>query len=269
MRCPPSYRRALQPSVRNRLLKHSRDVRHGPGGTAEVERALLADVSLDDLGQSLRAYGPGCRSSAAGRGRRRAEESDDTSVLVSLPLLAVAVLFALVARAHVQQDGADLLALGLLQSAVLDEGAEGRQTSTQTGHDEGLGGLGGQLHHGRLDADGDGGAGSEAAQVAGGLAEAVAALGVGPVDGDDHQGHGGRGDLLAGGDGVLAALHGGDDADDLVEIGMRGGVLEQDVGEGDGVDLGAALELGGSSGPPRVSRFFFSFSSVANSARAS
>ena len=227
----------------NTLLEHSSNIRHGPGRTAQVESALLAEVSLADLGQSLAHAVLDVDLLGLVTGESSAEQGNDTRSLVGLPFLAVEVLFALVARAHVQEDIADGHALLLLPCALLDEGAEGRETRSETGHDERLGGLGRELHDGGLDGDGDGAADGEAVHVAGGLTEAVAALRVDPVDGDDEQGDAVRGDLLGGGDGVLAALHGVDDADDVVEARVCGLVLEQDVGEGDGVDFGTALEL--------------------------
>ncbi|TFB07002.1 hypothetical protein CCMA1212_000529 [Trichoderma ghanense] len=157
----------------------------------------------------------------------------------------MSVLLALVAGAEVQQDGANLLALGLLHGAVLHEGAEGRQAGSEARHDERRRVLGRQLHDGGLDGDGDGGTGLQAAEVARGLADARAALGVDPVDDDDHEGDAVGRDGLRRGDGVLAALERADDLDEVVEAGARRAELLEDVDVGHGVDLGAALELGG------------------------
>ena len=228
---------------RDRLLQHGGNVWNGPGGTAEVEGTLLVDIRLDDLGQGLAHAVLDVDLLRLVTGEGPAQEGDDTGGLVGLPFLAVAVLLALVAGAHVQQDGADFLALGLFESAVLDERAERSETGTQTSHDDRLGRLRGQLHHAGLDADGDRSAGLESAEVPRSLTDALAATRVDPVDNDDHQGHRGWGHLLAGGDRVLPALHRAHDAHKIVEAGVGGRELLQDVGEGDGLDLGAVLEL--------------------------
>ncbi|GKT77308.1 hypothetical protein ColTof4_09731 [Colletotrichum tofieldiae] len=217
-------------------------------GTGHVEAALVADVRLHDVTHGLAHAVLDVDLAGLVAGEGGAEVRDDAGVDVGLPLLAVQVLLALVAGAEVQQDGADLLAAGLLQGAVLDEGAEGRQAGAETGHDEGRLGGGGQLHDGGLDGGDDGGADGEGGEVARGVAEAVAAAGVDPVDDDDHEGDGVGGDGLGGGDGVLAALERGDDADEVVERGAGRGELLENVDVGDKVDLGALLEVGGALG---------------------
>ena len=229
----------------NGLLEDSSDIRHGPGRTAEVEGALLLDVGLDDVRHGLAHAVLDVDLLGLVTRKGGAEQGDDAGVEVRLPLLAVQVLLALVAGAEVQKDGADLLALRLLHGAVLDEGAEGRETGTETGHDQGGGVLDGQLHDRGLDGRGDGGAGGKAGEVAGGVAVTGAALGVDPVDDDDHEGDRVGGDGLGGGDGVLAALERVDDADEVVEVGV--GRLEhvENVDISDGILLSKTLELVG------------------------
>lgn len=92
------------------------------------------------------------------------------------------------------------------------------------------------------------------------MAEAVAAFGINPVDDDDHQSDGGWRHCLAGCDGVFATLHGCDDADDVVEGGMRRGEFEEDVSVSDGVDFSAALKfLGSLRSSEDAELFFFTF----------
>ncbi|ROW13432.1 hypothetical protein VPNG_04432 [Cytospora leucostoma] len=203
-------------------------------GTGHVEGTLLLDVGLDDVGDRLPHLVLDVDLLRLVTTERRAQERDDASIHV---------LLALVAGAEVQQDSTDLLALGLLEGAVLHECAERRQTSTQTGHDERRGVLGGQLHDGGLDADGDLRADGQGGQVAGGLTVARAALAVDPVDHDDHERDRVGGDGLRGRDRVLATLEGRDELDEVVERGARRRELLQDVAVGLHVDLGALLEL--------------------------
>ncbi|TKW58527.1 hypothetical protein CTA1_6466 [Colletotrichum tanaceti] len=230
------------------LHQHVGDVGNGPRGTAQVEAALVADVRLDDIAHGLAHAVLDVDLAGLIAGEGGAEVGDDAGVDVGLPLLAVKVLLALVAGAEVQQDGTDLLAAGLLQGAVLDEGAEGRQARAEAGHDEGR--LGGrrELHDGGLDGGDDGRADGQAREVTRGVAEAVAAAGVNPVNDNDHEGDGVGGHGLGGCDGVLAALERGDDADQVVERRAGRGELLENVDVGDEVDLGALLEVGGALG---------------------
>ena len=94
--------------------------------------------------------------------------------------VSVQVFFSLVTGAHVQEDGTDCFALGLLHGAVLDESTEGGETRTKTSHDERCGVFDWELHDGGLDAGGYFGTDGELAQVSGCLSETITAFGVRP-----------------------------------------------------------------------------------------
>ena len=103
--------------------------------------------------------------------------------------------------------------------------------------------LGREFHDGWFDGDGDGRADFEFAEVVRSLSKAVAAFRVDPIDDHDHECHGVGCYGLTRRDGVLATLHGGDNADNLVEGRMSGSKFKEDISIGDCVDFGASLEF--------------------------
>lgn len=57
----------------------------------------------------------------------------------------VEVLLGAVAGSEVVEGGTDIDSLGLLEGALLDEGAEGSRSGAETSHDNGRGVRGGEL----------------------------------------------------------------------------------------------------------------------------
>src|SRR5690606_9979493 len=119
---------------RNSLLQHRAYIRHRPCRSTEVERAVLRHVRLHDILERLTHAVLDIDLLRLIAGERTAHERDDAGGLVRFPFLAVKVFFALVAGAHVKQDAADFDALLLLPGTVLDESAEGSESSSETGH---------------------------------------------------------------------------------------------------------------------------------------
>ena len=229
----------------NGFLQDSSYVRHRPRRAAKVEAAFLLDVGLDNAVDGLAHSVLDVNLLRLVTREGASNQCNHASIQISLPFLAVEVFFALVARAEVEEDGADFLALSLLHGAVLDKSAERSETSTETGHDERRGILDGQLHDGRLDGDCDLGAGSKAAEVPCGMTVAGAALGVNPVDDDNHESDRVGSDGLSGGNRVFTTLERADNLDEVLETGTCRLELLKDVDIVEGVDLGATLELFG------------------------
>lgn len=229
----------------NRLLQHSSNIRHRPSGTAQVERSLLLNISLDNITHRLPHAILNVDLFRLVTREGSAEEGEHAGVHVRLPLLAIEVLLSAVTGTEIQENGTNLLALSLLHSAVLDKGTEGSKTGTETGHDQGSRVLGRQLHDRGLDGGDDGGAGLETREVARGLTLAGAALAVNPVDDDNHQSNGSGSDGLSRRDGVLSALERGDDADKVREGWVSRLEGLEDINVGGGVNLGELLELFG------------------------
>src|SRR6478735_3794058 len=122
--------------VSDSLLEHLGHIRYRPRRTAEVEATLVLDVGLCNLLEGLTHAVLNVNLLRLVTREGRTDKSDNTSGQIGLPFLTIEVLLTLVARSKVQEDGADLLTLSLLHSAVLNKGTERSKTRSEASHDE-------------------------------------------------------------------------------------------------------------------------------------
>ncbi|KAI6775598.1 hypothetical protein HG530_002356 [Fusarium avenaceum] len=124
--------------VGDSLLENLGHVRHRPCRTAQVEATLILNVGLGNILESLAHTVLDVDLLRLVTREGRTDKSNDASGQVRLPFLTIEVLLTLVTGSKVQENGTDLLALGLLHSTVLDKCTERSETRSKTGHDESL-----------------------------------------------------------------------------------------------------------------------------------